>query len=194
MPTVSLALPPVPACCPQHPAPSTCTCTEQARAPFSTAPRTGQLSPGGKYPFRPNFLQPLCNHLNLLPNLPILRAVQNFPRHDNSPSSSHLVLFHSILLTPTAIALSSLHEGLIPTAHHSPRPNSFRAACPFLVRPFSPSSLAPLPPSSMRRRRQSLLLLPGFCLLPHRHLYMSASPCISLELIPFPASIAGLAH
>lgn len=80
-------------------------------------------------------------------------------RHDNSPSSSHLVLFRSILLTPTAIALSSLHEGPFPAAQLSPRPDSTRAACPFLVRRF-PHLLPPsLPSSSMRRRRQSILLL-----------------------------------
>lgn len=129
---------------PTHPPTRTCTWTVLLYPPASTSPLF-HSSPHGpsvtrwEVPFCPNFLQPLCNHLNLLPNLPILRAVQNFPRHDNSPSSSHLVLFRSILLTPTAIALSSLHEG--PFSHSAPlAPTQLvRAACPFLVRLLLPS-------------------------------------------------------
>lgn len=135
---------------------------------FHSSPHGPGVTRGWEVPFCPNFLQPLCNHLNLLPNLPILRAVQNFPRHDNSPSSSHLVLFHSILLTPTAIALSSLHEGLFPVAHHSPRPNSSRAACPFLVRPFSPNPhwLPSLPRQCVVEGRQPVCPAPALLLAP----------------------------
>ncbi|KAL2280456.1 hypothetical protein FJTKL_12449 [Diaporthe vaccinii] len=114
-------------------------------------------------PFCPNFLQPLCNHLNLLPNLPILRAVQNF--HDTTILlhlliSSYFIVF---FLTPTAIALSNLHEG-----------------------PFPPRTIRPDPtrPELRVPSCPSLLLLPGFWLLPHLHLDTGASPSILLDLAP----------
>lgn len=90
--------------------------------------------------------------------------------HDttNSPSSSHPVLFRSILLTPTAIALSpSSRRPFFPTAHHSPRPNSSELRVPSWYVYFSrPDWLPSLPRQCVVEGRLCCSCpTPGACLI-----------------------------
>lgn len=151
------------------------------------------MSPGGKYPFAQISYSPFAITSTFSQICPF--SVPCRTSHDTTILlhlliSSYFVVF---FLTPTAIALSSLHEGLFSTAHHSPRPNSSELRVPSWYVYFSHPNWLPSLPRQCVVEGLPLLLLPDSWLLPHPQLYNGALPRVLLELIFPSASLTGFA-